>query len=67
MSTYLISLDTLKTIGKGVLGAMTFGVFTQYNNDKHMELNNKYFNDKIKKLEDDNKELKDLISKKWFF
>jgi len=46
---------------------MTFGVFTQYNNDKHMELNNKYFNDKIKKLEDDNKELKDLISKKWFF
>ena len=38
--TPLISLETLKTIGQGALGAMTFGVYNQYNSNKIMELNN---------------------------
>jgi len=80
--TYIISLETLKTMGKGALGAMTFGAFTQFNNNKIMELNNKYFDDKIKKLEEENKEIKNenkeiknenkeikeqLNQRRWFF
>lgn len=38
--TYLISLDTLKTIGHGALGALTFGAYNQYLTTKTMELNN---------------------------
>ena len=52
--TYLISGDTLKTIGQGALGAMTFGAYHQYTSNKIMELNNekieiqhKYFMDKM--------------------
>ena len=51
--TYLISGETLKTIGQGALGAMTFGAYHQYTTNKIMELNNekveiqhKYFMDK---------------------
>ena len=52
--TYLISGDTLKTIGQGALGAMTFGAYHQYTTNKIMDLNNekveiqhKYFMDKM--------------------
>jgi hypothetical protein len=52
--TYLISGETLKTIGQGALGAMTFGAYHQYTTNKIMELNNekveiqhKYFMDKM--------------------
>ena len=52
--TNLISGDTLKTIGQGALGAMTFGAYHQYTSNKIMELNNekieiqhKYFMDKM--------------------
>jgi uncharacterized membrane protein YebE (DUF533 family) len=51
---YLISGETLKTIGQGALGAMTFGAYHQYTTNKIMELNNekveiqhKYFMDKM--------------------
>ena len=50
----IITMDTLKTIGQGALGAMTFGAFHQYTTNKIMELNNekielqhKYFMDKM--------------------
>ncbi len=53
--TYLLSLDTLKTMGQGALGAMTFGAYHQYTTNKIMELNNekmalqnKYFIDQQK-------------------
>ena len=36
----IISLDTLKTIGQGALGAMTFGAYHQFTSNKMMELNN---------------------------
>ena len=51
---HLISGETLKTIGQGALGAMTFGAYHQYTTNKIMELNNekveiqhKYFMDKM--------------------
>lgn len=54
MSKTLISGETLKTIGQGALGAMTFGAFHQFTTNKLMELNNekieiqhKYFMDKM--------------------
>ena len=36
----IISLDTLKTIGQGALGAMSFGAYHQFTTNKMMELNN---------------------------
>ena len=39
-TTYLLSMDTLKTISQGALGAMTFGAYHQYTTNKIMELNN---------------------------
>jgi len=55
--TYLLSSDTLKTIGQGALGAMTFGAYHQYTTNKIMEMNNekqdlqhKYFMDKMETL-----------------
>ena len=53
--TYILSLDTLTTICKGALGGLTFGAYHQFNTNKMMELNNKYFNDK---LEQQDKEIK---------
>lgn len=71
-------MDTLKTIGQGALGAMTFGAYHQYTTNKIMELNNekielqhKYFMDKMedkyKKEEDihikEKKEMNDKIER----
>ncbi len=39
-ATCLLSLDTLKTMGQGALGAMTFGAYAQFHNNRMMELNN---------------------------
>lgn len=33
-------LDTIKTVIKGAMGAMSFGVYHQFNTNKLMELNN---------------------------
>jgi hypothetical protein len=74
----IITMDTLKTIGQGALGAMTFGAYHQYTTNKIMELNNekieiqhKYFMDKMedkyKKEEDihikEKKEMNDKIER----
>jgi len=37
---YLMSVDTAKTIFQGMLGAMTFGAYSQFTTNKLMELNN---------------------------
>jgi len=42
-TTYLLSMDTLKTMGQGALGAMTFGAYHQYTTNKIMELNNRKY------------------------
>ena len=51
---HILSIDTLKTIGQGALGALTFGIYYQYTTNKMIELNNqkielqnKYFIDKM--------------------
>lgn len=38
--THLISYDTLKIIGQGIVGSMTFGIYHQYTTNIIMELNN---------------------------
>jgi len=38
--TYIMSMDTLKSIGNGALGALTFGAYNLYLTTKTMELNN---------------------------
>jgi len=69
--TQLISGETLKTIGQGALGAMTFGAYHQYTTNKIMELNNekqelkqKYF---MEKMENNHKtemnELREKLNK----
>jgi hypothetical protein len=78
MSKTLISGETLKTIGQGALGAMTFGAYHQFTTNKLMELNNekieiqhKYFMDKMEnkykldmeKMEIQNKRLNEKIEK----
>jgi hypothetical protein len=52
--TQLISMETLRTIGQGALGAMTFGAYHQYTTNRIMDLNNenveikhKYFMDRM--------------------
>jgi hypothetical protein len=64
MSKTLISGETLKTIGQGALGAMTFGAYHQFTTNKLMELNNekieiqhKYFMDKM-----ENQHKKEMIA-----
>jgi hypothetical protein len=44
MTSYLISIDTLKTIVNGAAGAMTFGAYHQFTTNKIMELNNENLN-----------------------
>lgn len=76
--THLISGETLKTIGQGALGAMTFGAYHQYTTNKIMELNNekveiqyKYFMDKMEnqhkkemiEIENQHKLLNDKLEK----
>ena len=53
MKTYLLSGETLKSIGKGALGAITFSAYNRYSTNKLMELHmeqlrlqNKYYIDK---------------------
>lgn len=51
---YLLSLDTLKTIYKGALGAMSFGAYHQFTSNKIMELNNQVQDQKMKQIEAEN-------------
>ena len=74
-TTYLLSIDTLKIISQGALGAMTFGAYHQYTTNKIMDLNNekqnlqqKYFIEKMEnqhiKMENQHKkEMEDLTEK----
>ncbi len=42
--TQLVSVETLKTIGQGALGAMSFGAYHQYTTNRIMDLNNEKMN-----------------------
>ena len=69
--TYLISLDTIKTIAHGALGAISFGIYHQYTTDKrtklmneNYELKQKYIMDKIEaKYTQEINDLRDKINK----
>jgi len=69
--TYLMSMDTLKSIGNGALGALTFGAYNLYLTTKTMELNNeinavkhKYEMDKAYKDIDELKEQVKILQNK---
>lgn len=78
-TNYLLSMDTLKTISQGVLGAMTFGAYHQYTSNKIMELNNekqnlqqKYFIEKMenqhkKEMEELKEKLNSIEQKRWWY
>lgn len=55
---YLISIENLKTIAQGALGAMTFGAYHQFTTNKMMELNNKIITQEnqliVQKIEQEN-------------
>ena len=63
----MISAESLKTIGQGALGAMTFGIYHQIVTNKMMELNNEKMELKQKIYIDNHNreinELKDKINK----
>ena len=50
--TQIITMETIKTIGQGALGAMTFGAYHQFTTNKIMELNNEKMELKNKYLMD---------------
>ena len=63
-ATYLISIDTLKTVGKGALGAMSFGAYHQFNTNKMMELNNEIMKSQQKQeIEKMREEMREEIKK----
>ena len=59
-------METLKTCAQGALGAMTFGAYHMYVTTEMMKQNNKYLEDQIKELKEENKVLKNKINR-WFF
>lgn len=66
--TYLMTYDTIKTIGQGALGAMTFGAYHQFTTNKMMEMNNKMMEIKIEHQLQENdlkhrEEIKELTMK----
>ena len=54
---YLISLDNLKVVAQGALGAMTFGAYHQFTTNKMMELNNETQDSKIQSTKDNQTEM----------
>jgi Mg2+ and Co2+ transporter CorA len=74
---YLMNMETIKTCGKGALGAMTFGAYHMYVTNEMMKQNNemiqmktketlKELTIKIDRLYQENKELKEQINRHWF-
>lgn len=67
-------METLKTIGQGALGAMTFGAYHQYTTNRIMELNNenmrieqRYYIDKHNaEVNELREKLKKLEAKRWW-
>lgn len=63
-----ISKDAVQTIFNGALGAMTFGAYAQFQNDRVMALNNQIQEQKMAKmLEENQKKIQDMINKRSFF
>jgi hypothetical protein len=60
-----ITKEAVQTIFNGALGAMTFGAYSQFQNDKIMRLNNQIQEQKLAKMiEENKKELQLIINKR---
>ena len=60
--------EAVQTIFNGALGAMTFGAYSQFQNDKIMKLNNQIQEQKMAKmLEENEKKIQIMISKRGGF
>jgi len=60
--------EAVQTIFNGTLGAMTFGAYSQFQNDKIMKLNNQIQEQKMAKmLEENEKKIQIMISKRGGF
>ena len=68
LQVFPITKEAIQTIFNGALGAMTFGAYAQFQNQRIMELNNQIQEQKIAKMiEDNKKEVQAMINKKWIF
>lgn len=63
-----ITKEAIQTIFNGALGAMTFGAYAQFQNDRVMTLNNQLQEQKMAKmLEENEKKIQDMLNKRKYF
>lgn len=66
---YLMSIDTLKTICQGALGAVTFGTYHQFTTNKIMEQNNEILNTKhkqdLERMETEHRKEMDSLNRRY--
>jgi len=68
LQVFPITKEAIQTIFNGALGAMTFGAYAQFQNQRIIELNNQLQEQKIAKMiEENKKEVQAMINKKWIF
>jgi len=68
INVFPITKEAVQTIFNGALGAMSFGAYAQFQNQRIMELNNKLQEQKMEKmLEENEKKVQAMINKKWIF
>jgi len=68
IQVFPITKEAIQTIFNGALGAMTFGAYAQFQNQRIMELNNQIQEQKMTKmLEENEKKVQAMINKKWIF
>jgi hypothetical protein len=70
LQVFPITKEAVQTIFNGALGAMTFGAYAQFQNDKLIELNTQIQERKMKDILDEREQkftqmLKE--SRRWFF
>jgi len=67
LHVFPITKEAVQTIFNGALGAMTFGAYSQFQNDKLRELNNQLQEQKMTKmLEENKKEIHAMINNRRF-
>lgn len=60
--------EAVQTIFNGALGAMTFGAYAQFQNDRVITLNNQVQEQKMAKmLEENEKKIQTMLNKRSFF
>ena len=70
LQVFPITKEAVQTIFNGALGAMTFGAYAQFQNDKLREFNNQIQEQKMKDMLDEReKKFTQMLkeSRRWFF